>query len=87
MQRPTLATEVTADAKAGKGGKAAKPAKNNAAAPTSDVESSTDDVEIGCELEAWHVDVLVRVRVMVGILDQHCTLCDTPCHIYTINVS
>lgn len=86
MQRPTLATEVTADAKAGKGGKAAKPAKNNAAAPTSDVESSTDDVEISCELEAWHVDVLFRARVMVGSLELHCTLCYAPCHIHSINV-
>lgn len=73
LQPPAPETdEAPADAKAGKVAKAAKPktpAKNAAAAPTSAVESSTDDVEISCEVEAWHVDVLFRARVLVRILD------------------
>lgn len=72
LQPPAPAEEeAPVDAKSGKGGKAAKPSKPAKGAPVAAepvLQSTTDNVEIVCEIEAWHVDVLFRTRVLVSYL-------------------
>jgi hypothetical protein len=63
--------EIAVDAKPAKGAKPAKPAKPAKGAPAPEVPpviaATEDAVNMTCDIEAWHVDVMFRARYLVWI--------------------